>query len=124
MNVKCIYCGKEFDAVRSSAKYCSDACRYAYNRERQRVESLGASVLSSLDELYGLAMGFKEFQPLVDKQLTAINNQCAALASQRVWKCATKDCGQLKIDTVKPEKRCEHCNQYDWQFAHYLVERK
>lgn len=33
--IDCIYCGKQFTAQRSTAKYCSDACKVAFNRMPQ-----------------------------------------------------------------------------------------
>ena len=30
--MKCIECGKDFDAVRSTAKFCSGGCRLAFHR--------------------------------------------------------------------------------------------
>jgi hypothetical protein len=33
--VKCLKCGKEFEAKRSTAKYCSDICRTLYSRDSE-----------------------------------------------------------------------------------------
>lgn len=35
INTKCVECGKEFEAQRSSAKFCSSACRIKHNRKSE-----------------------------------------------------------------------------------------
>ena len=37
MTKQCIQCNNEFEAARDTAKYCSDACRVAYNRDHSEV---------------------------------------------------------------------------------------
>ncbi len=38
-NARCQYCGKEFNARRSTARYCSTKCRVYYNRKQSSIKS-------------------------------------------------------------------------------------
>ena len=43
---KCIYCDREFESERSTAKYCSSVCRVAYNRVSVTEDGLSVTEVS------------------------------------------------------------------------------
>lgn len=54
LRMKCWYCGEEFLAQRSSAKYCGANCRKSYSRIIKKLEAqaeTAASELWKIDEL-------------------------------------------------------------------------
>ena len=42
----CIQCNKEFKAKRSDAKFCSDACRWAFNRKKNKNNEMPRTTIS------------------------------------------------------------------------------
>ena len=46
---RCAYCGREFDAQRSTAQYCSGRCRQAAMRDRHTHEVRGYAELPRID---------------------------------------------------------------------------
>ena len=67
MIVKCQWCERDFEAQRSTAKYCSDRCRVASNRDNPqlRYETYADNLRSDLNRLIGLAQGEPEMLPQV-----------------------------------------------------------
>ena len=128
--MKCVQCGKEFDAARSTAQYCSGACKKQYQRSGT---SLSGTSLSGtdpdetapvpLDQIPGLSIPTPTNQgPDVEcrpgmRQLT--DDDIAALPAAVVRplcrKWAPIDCGDEQLQGMIPS--------HDWQSSPEYAER-
>lgn len=54
MQKVCEYCGMPFEAKRSTARFCSDKCRSAYNRGTQICESVPSAISDARDVMHRL----------------------------------------------------------------------
>ena len=118
MSEICAYCGNEFEPIRASAKFCSDACRIGYHRDKKSIRKLSKKASAAINDLHTLAIDYPQFQDVINEQLTSIRNQSAPLDTLRVWKCVTSDCGQTRYDAVKPDSKCSFCGQFSWKLSH------
>lgn len=55
MNKKCLKCGKDFEAKKESAKFCSTSCRVMYNRKHGGTGKIKFKPVQT-DVLYNLLM--------------------------------------------------------------------
>jgi len=72
---KCLYCGKEFEAVRSSAKYDSDTCRVKYNNFANMLRGKRYAALSAIRDLSNILRKYPEFVVEMDSILQDIKNE-------------------------------------------------
>jgi len=77
--MKCLNCGKEFEAVRSTAKYCSDKCKLDYNR--------------------GLSVSINDVVSVSDTPIDTVSNRLPANYGQDDCQCL--HCLSLKINDIK-----------------------
>jgi len=47
--MECIHCGKSFESERSTAQFCSSACRVKYNRTQKKHDVTNDPAIKALD---------------------------------------------------------------------------
>lgn len=60
MIVKCEYCGNEFEAQRSTARFCGDLCRMNHHNRIKRLERLPEAAIDAINEIYAIAQQVPE----------------------------------------------------------------
>lgn len=81
----CLYCGDTYEAVRSTRKFCSNACKSDYHKLNKMIENDGDSGIEMLRRLTGKARKFPDKRPDVLLQVKRIE----AIASQLRGKLET-----------------------------------
>ena len=103
MLIECQYCGSEFEAERSSAKYCSDSHKTLANRERRHLEAIEYERQLQQAELDETISRIEENRKRIDKQ-------AAAELSERI-RVADEERKQYKEQqTIKDENRRQDVN--------------
>jgi len=102
----CHSCGNEFEAKRTTAKFCSTKCRVAYMRSKHRVESDLSVAMETIFTLgqeiddgtnaYSAAIQLREMRKTIDKYLPNLSSW---------WRC--ENCGAQEMAFI-PSK--SHCN--------------
>lgn len=65
----CLKCGKEFEAKKDTAKYCSDSCKVIYNRNNSKIKSDEIKPIQ-MQVMYNVILQtFEEFKKLIDTKI-------------------------------------------------------
>lgn len=75
----CLYCGVEFEAMRSDAKFHSTNCRVAWNNLPSRVAEKIDAAIAAIDYLENMVQRFPHLKPVLDEQLVRLNEAVAGL---------------------------------------------
>lgn len=154
MKKHCDRCGKKFVAKRKSARFCSDACRVAYNRgsgsllrehfleaiyHLMMMESyLNVNPSWQVDpDIIDIARNIQQFASAIDNHYeegVRLQRNDKKLIADKIWtqsdkdkfanhllsyssvyKCLSKDCGQLHMGKPMPNEICEFCGKsFGW----------
>jgi len=120
----CDFCGKEFYAQRSTAKYCSGTCRARMSREG--ISDFDKRFNSVHREIFGIKRDFFNDKHNPDWQVSALDtiasiqielNKMIAIIGTIESKQANtwyqcKDCGQRTFGKVET---CDFCGGHDFQ---------
>jgi len=98
--MKCLNCNKEFESVRSTAKYCSDKCRVTASRNVSVTTDNGLSV--SIND--AVSVSDTPIDTVMEQVLDTISNQLPANFGQDDCQCL--HCKQIKL--VNPKARLNH----------------
>ena len=74
METKCAYCGDTFEAIRSSAKYCSDTCRVKYNNLPNLLERDFDGIVDRLNQIADTLASYPELTIEIDEYLQRVSN--------------------------------------------------
>lgn len=111
----CLHCGVEFEAQRSTAKYCSDNHRVEYHREKERKqrefeqhsEAMWSAMRYFSDLSYDSTYSYKSTVELLGARSMA-NFYVPSLSW---WHC--RKCNK-KFHVEMPDKNCG-CDKPDWK---------
>lgn len=127
--VKCLYCGDEFNAFRSSAKYCSDTCRVKYNGVTGKIDGYLGAIVNTIAKLEAVLNEYPEYTIEVDETLQIVIDTATRLqfsidplkiremklskSGSLIFEC--RECGQKVFDISSTMSECQFCGQKRWQ---------
>ena len=80
-SVQCLQCGKQFEARRSDATFCSARCRVAYSREPEKFRNAVESVNSMASQLLTLSRKYKSSNEMYQAMLQLQRDLGAAISN-------------------------------------------
>jgi hypothetical protein len=97
MKLNCAWCKSEFEAQRSSAKFCSDACKTANHRYQPMalVGDCERSIQHQLKEMTKVLKRSPQLAPEVYSKLSAISNQLYEVQKELYPKVVAEENGRL-----------------------------
>ncbi len=104
VNKICQYCGKEFEAKKTTSKTCSDNCAKMYYKARQRAAKVEAVIVETKQ------IKLKPIEDLKAKEFLSITDACELLGISRwsIWRSIKRnDIKALKIGKRTLIKRSE-----------------
>lgn len=78
----CLYCGVEFEAIRSDAKFHTATCRVAWNNLPERVAEKIDQAIADIDYLQNMVERFPHLKPVLDEQLVRLTESVAGLIAK------------------------------------------
>jgi len=79
---QCVYCGLDYQASRSTSKYCSTSCKHKYHALPKVIQEDGSIAVDGLKRLAIKARRFPARRNEVLNELKKINSLSSALASK------------------------------------------
>jgi hypothetical protein len=114
MNNQCYYCGKEFEAKRDIAKYCSNSCRTSANKQRRKNEKFSEKWRQEKANREAEAQRLKDEQREKRKQKALLKQEekekAAEIASTDIL-TKKQEADQGEADVIEINKQPEAENQ-------------
>ena len=114
--LKCIQCGVEFEAARSTAKFHSDVCRVLYSRKKEQTPTLNPETLSKAIEVLKTAVPDK----IEGAHVIVVEDEMLEPVSSVVKTGVSKRTGLSYDMTEKPQwgpfvkQLCSICKEPTW----------
>jgi len=75
----CKFCGKSFEAKRSTALFCETNCRVRYNDLSRQIEDRAINALDALYRLSEIMRKYPEFEDVIKAELKIIEDRALNL---------------------------------------------
>ena len=112
---QCAVCGDDFEAKRSTAKYCSNRCKMEYrnNKNTDPILKVARAGYTSIKSLIWIEHTADNEQDQVEarRHLIAMFESLSKFESEFTrWEC--KNCGQKIFVEPTPKQACQFCGKY------------